>query len=276
MFKSALAPILATFDTVDGTPYKVIFKSGDDLRQDQLIIQLINLMDSLLKKVNLDLKLTPYRVLATSPLDGFVEFVPRSHTLTAILEKYDKDIGKFLSAHNNRPSDLANALDTFVKSCAGYCVITYILGIGDRHLENVLLTTSGHLFHIDFGWCFGRDPKPFPPPMKFSKEMVEAMGGADSIHYRDFRKAAVLAFNILRKHSHLILNLLNLMRDAHIPDLSVNQDLERVLLKVQDKFRLDLTEDQAELYILSLIDDSVSALFPLVIDKIHKWAMYWK
>jgi phosphatidylinositol 3-kinase len=39
---------------------------GDDLRQDQLVIQLITLMDKLLKKENLDLKLTPYRVLATS------------------------------------------------------------------------------------------------------------------------------------------------------------------------------------------------------------------
>jgi len=36
---------------------------------------MINLMDNLLKKVNLDLKLTPYRVLATSTSDGFVEFV---------------------------------------------------------------------------------------------------------------------------------------------------------------------------------------------------------
>ena len=30
----------------------------------------------------------------------------------------------------------------------------------------------GKLFHIDFGYILGRDPKPFPPPMKLSKEMV--------------------------------------------------------------------------------------------------------
>src|SRR4051812_45591417 len=114
---------------------------------------------------------------------------------------------------------MAKALDTFVKSTAGYCVITYILGIGDRHLENLLLTTQGHLFHIDFSFIFGRDPKPWPPPMKFCKEMVEAMGGAASPHYmfaifdvfvlcrsccssfslsRDFRRCAALAFSILR------------------------------------------------------------------------------
>lgn len=33
---------------------------------DQLILQLIQLMDELLKKENLDLKLTPYRAMATS------------------------------------------------------------------------------------------------------------------------------------------------------------------------------------------------------------------
>lgn len=47
-------------------PPQVMFKAGDDLRQDQLILQLITLMDRLLRKENLDLKLTPYNVLACS------------------------------------------------------------------------------------------------------------------------------------------------------------------------------------------------------------------
>jgi len=274
MFKSALAPLLVSFNTPDNLGYKVIFKTGDDLRQDQLIIQMVNLMDSLLKKVKLDLKLTPYRVLATSPDDGFVEYVPNSFTVTSILEKYDKDIRKFFSKFNARPHDLQRVLDTFVKSCAGYCVITYLLGIGDRHLDNVLITTSGHLFHIDFGYIFGRDPKPFPPPMKFCKEMVEAMGSSNSAHYRDFRKYCCLAFNILRQSAPLILNLLSLMGDANIPDLS--GDVDKNLLKVQEKFRLDLGDEEAEAFILSIIDESVSALFPQIAERIHKWALYWK
>jgi len=48
-----------------------------------------------------------------------------------------------------------------------------------RHLDNLLLRDDGRLFHVDFGFILGRDPKPFPPPMKLCKEMVEAMGGTE-------------------------------------------------------------------------------------------------
>lgn len=46
-----------------------------------------------------------------------------------------------------------------------------------RHLDNLLLCQDGRLFHIDFGFILGRDPKPFPPPMKLCREMVDVMGG---------------------------------------------------------------------------------------------------
>ena len=53
-------------------PPQVMFKLGDDLRQDQLILQLIMLMDRLLRRENLDLKLTPYNVLACSGNHGIM------------------------------------------------------------------------------------------------------------------------------------------------------------------------------------------------------------
>ena len=73
------------------------------------------------------------------------------------------------------------------------------LGVGDRHLDNLLLTPAGALFHIDFGYILGRDPKPLPPPMKLSREMVEAMGGVHSEHYHEFRKLCYTAFLHLRR-----------------------------------------------------------------------------
>lgn len=46
---------------------------------------------------------------------------------------------------------------------------------------------EGNLFHIDFGFIFGRDPKPLPPPFRFTRHMAEAMGGEDSEYYQRFK-----------------------------------------------------------------------------------------
>jgi len=44
----------------------VIYNKGDDLRQDQLVVQMISLMDRLLKREALDLRLTPYKSLLSA------------------------------------------------------------------------------------------------------------------------------------------------------------------------------------------------------------------
>ena len=79
--------------------------------------------------------------------------------------------------------------------------------------------------------CAGRDPKPFPPPMKLCKEMVDAMGGANAGPYRRFRSMACEAYNILRKNAGLILSLVHLMAGASITDIRL--DPEKALLKLQ-------------------------------------------
>jgi len=46
--------------------------------------------------------------------------------------------------------------DMFVKSMAVFSIVSYLLGIGDRHLENFLVnTTDGEVLGIDFGYSFG-------------------------------------------------------------------------------------------------------------------------
>lgn len=64
------------------------------------------------------------------------------------------------------------------------------------------------------------------------------------------------------------------MMDSNIPDISLEPEM--AVLKLQDKFRLDLSEDEAIQYFSTMINDSVSALFPQVMETIHKWAQYWR
>jgi len=276
LFKSQLMPACLTFSTVSGVDYMAIFKHGDDLRQDQLILQMISLMDRLLRRENLDLKLTPYRVLATSSRHGFVQYI-ESVSVREVSDTEGSILNFFRKYH---PSDsgpygiAADVMDSYIRSCAGYCVITYLLGVGDRHLDNLMLTKSGKLFHIDFGYILGRDPKPLPPPMKLSKEMVEAMGGVHSEHYQQFRKLCYTTFLHLRRHANLILNLFALMCDASVPDIALEPD--KTVRKVQDKFRLDLNDEEALRYMQNLIDVSATAVMAALVEHLHKIAQYWR
>lgn len=280
VFKSSLSPIMVTFKTISGSKYPIIFKTGDDLRQDQLVIQIITLMDQLLQKENLDLKLSPYKILATSTAAGASQFVP-SQTFAAISSKYRNNPALAYLKQQN-PDDRAylgvrkETLDTYVKSCAGYCVITYILGVGDRHLDNLLLAPDGHFFHADFGFILGRDPKPFAPAVKLSKEMVDAMGGSNppSEAYLHFKQYCFLAFTALRKSSNLILNLFSLMVHANIPDIKAEPD--KAVFKVKERFHLELSEEDAIRHLDGILEDSLSGIIPVVIDRLHDFVQAWR
>jgi len=141
VFKSNLFPLLLWFETIDSTDraseedvgegmavinpdYPIIFKNGDDLRQDQLVIQLFTLMDRLLRKENLDLRLSPYSVLATSTSEGMIQFVP-SKSLAAIVAEFGS-LQNYLRREHADDGALgsfgidAGVMDTFVRSCGGF------------------------------------------------------------------------------------------------------------------------------------------------------------
>lgn len=278
VLKSSLLPIVLNFTTTTDQRYPIIFKTGDDLRQDQLVIQIITLMDRLLRKENLDLKLTPYRILATSSSAGGFQFVP-SMSIAAACQKHKGSLLAYLRANN--PDNSASlgvkkeAMDTYIKSCAGYCVITYLLGVGDRHLDNLLLAPDGRFFHVDFGYILGRDPKPFAPQMKLCREMIEGMGGAQHENYLVFKEYSFTAWSTLRKSSNLLLNLFALMQGANIPDIKVER--EGSVRKVQERFWLDKGENEAMREFERLIEESMGDWKAGVIDWAHDFVQtYWR
>lgn len=128
-----------------------IFKRGDDVRQDMLVLQLIKQMDIWLKQESsdLDLQLTIYGVLAANMEIGILEMVPGCCTLSGIKEKHGT-ILKFLQCcgHMDSSNDLGvdqGVLEVFARSCAGWAVASYVLGIGDRHFDNILVQDTGRL-----------------------------------------------------------------------------------------------------------------------------------
>merc|ERR1739845_127761 len=103
------------------------------------------------------------------------------------------------------------------------------------------------------------------------KEMVEGMGGSNSPGYQSFKSKCCQAYKIMRRHAKLILNLLYLMTDSGIKDLS--GDPQFSLLKVEQKFQEMMDDEHAEKHFLSLIDESVTALFPVLMERVHRIAI---
>uniref|UniRef100_A0A8C2TJ21 Phosphatidylinositol 4,5-bisphosphate 3-kinase catalytic subunit delta isoform n=1 Tax=Coturnix japonica TaxID=93934 RepID=A0A8C2TJ21_COTJA len=257
---SKMKPLWIVFNNEEtgGGGVGIIFKNGDDLRQDMLTLQMIQLMDVLWKQEGLDLRMTPYGCLSTGDKTGLIEVVMHSDTIANIqLNKsnmaataaFNKDaLLNWLKSKN--PGDaLEQAIEEFTLSCAGYCVATYVLGIGDRHSDNIMIRETGQLFHIDFGHFLGN----FKTKFGINRERVPFILTYDFVHviqqgktnnsekFERFRGYCEKAYMILRRHGPLFLHLFALMKAAGLPELSCSKDIQYL----KDSLALGKTDEEA-------------------------------
>uniref|UniRef100_A0A8C2ZW33 Phosphatidylinositol-4,5-bisphosphate 3-kinase, catalytic subunit gamma n=1 Tax=Cyclopterus lumpus TaxID=8103 RepID=A0A8C2ZW33_CYCLU len=162
--------------TLSRDPIGIIFKDGDDLRQDMLILQILLIMESIWETETLDLCLLPYGCISTGNRIGMIEIVKDATTIANIQQSVvgstgafkDEILSQWLRDKCVSEDKFQQAVERFLYSCGGYCVATYVLGIGDRHNDNIMITESGNLFHIDFGHILGN----YKSFMGISKEWV--------------------------------------------------------------------------------------------------------
>ena len=178
--------------------YYLLYKF-EDIRQDQIVVKTIRLMDIVLKQELIDTPIITYHVLPTSSRSGLIEIIPNCQTLFEIQKQFT--IFNYILENNRDKALSADALrQRFLRSCAAYCVMTFLLGVGDRHLDNIMVTKSGYLFHIDYGFIIGSDPKPMnKPTMRITQDMVDAIGGSQSQYYQDFIELSHKIHDCLRR-----------------------------------------------------------------------------
>ena len=124
-----------------------------------------------------------------------------------------------------------------------------------------MIDNKGRFFHIDFGYILGRDPKPYPTPLKLCQEMADCMGGKDSKRYEEFKQKCVNTYWALRHNVKLIVNKFYLMKDSGISELN---NIE-ILKKLQDKFSQGFNKQQTSNSLFSNLEESINALMPLLI-----------
>lgn len=261
-------PLWLVFENADptGKPIYVIFKSGDDLRQDMLTLQMISIMDKLWQQENLDLRMLPYGCISTGNEIGMIEVVLNAETVSNIQQAYggstaafrDTPLQEWIRAQHKDDEDYEKAVETFTLSCAGYCVATYILGIGDRHNDNIMVTKSGHLFHIDFGHFLGNIKRKFGikrerAPFVLTPDFVYVMGTKNSERFARFQELCCQAYLILRRNAYMFINLFAMMLSTGIPELKSTEDI----YYLRDALCLDKTEEEAAQEFRNLIFESL-------------------
>uniref|UniRef100_A0A672QJE7 Phosphatidylinositol-4-phosphate 3-kinase catalytic subunit type 2 alpha n=1 Tax=Sinocyclocheilus grahami TaxID=75366 RepID=A0A672QJE7_SINGR len=196
--------------------------------------------------------------------------VPSSETLRKIQVEYgvtgsfkDKPLAEWLRKYNPAEDEYEKASENFIYTCAGCCVATYILGICDRHNDNIMLRSTGHMFHIDFGKFLGhaqmigsfkRDRAPFV----LTSDMAYVINGGErpTSRFQLFVDLCSQAYNLIRKHSNLFLNLLSLMTQSGLPELTGVQDLKYVY----DALQPQTTDAEATIFFTRLIESSLGSV----------------
>ncbi|KAH7105864.1 hypothetical protein BKA62DRAFT_809018 [Auriculariales sp. MPI-PUGE-AT-0066] len=113
----------------------------------------------------------------------------------------------------------------FSRTCAVMSIIGAMLGLGDRHSENILLdTVSGDLIHVDFNCLFDKGKlleQAEKVPFRLTHNIVDALGvtGVEGV----FRTTCEIVMELLRDYNDCLMNVL----DAFVHDPLVEWEDEK-------------------------------------------------
>ncbi|KAE9410202.1 hypothetical protein BT96DRAFT_913020 [Gymnopus androsaceus JB14] len=117
---------------------------------------------------------------------------------------------------------------TYARTAAVMSMVGFILGLGDRHCENVLLDeNTGDLIHVDFNCLFEKGKNMETPervPFRLTQNLVDALGvtGVEGV----FRTACEVTMQLLRDNKDSLMSVL----DAFIHDPLVEWEEEKLKL----------------------------------------------
>mmetsp|Transcript_23302 Transcript_23302/g.66285 ORF Transcript_23302/g.66285 Transcript_23302/m.66285 type:complete len:886 (-) Transcript_23302:64-2721(-) len=238
----------------------VVVKGGDDLRQELLASQVIKQFSAIFKEAGLPLWLYEAEVLVANSSSGFMECFHDTMSVNGIKKHFPgQSLAEiFQVAFADR---LFQAKQNFIESYAAYSLVVWFLQVKDRHNDNLLMMSTGHVVHLDFGFMLSNSPGGNigfeSSPFKLTQEFLDVMDGECSDQYEYFRTLVIRGFLEARKHvDRIILPVRMLLTGSKLP--CFREGPEAVLQSLHDRFFVNLTEAACIEKIAELIDTSVN------------------
>lgn len=258
-FASSSRPLMVTCTLGDHSTLDILIKN-EDLRTDRLAM----LVGYWISKLNTDVYVHAYDVFPISESMGCLVMIPNASTL------YDIRKSTTLLNHimeSNSAKTVSSLRERVVSSCAGACLLAFTVGLGDRHLENILVSNTGLLGHVDFGYILGDDPKRISVPMRITEDMVEAMGGKYSDSFVSFVQRTQNGYETMRLHSSLWYHLLS--AEFFIFN-HTSRPWKRIRDHVLDRFIPGELDEEASLHIQKIVEHaSQDSYVQMAADLIH-------
>ena len=237
-------PIFLTCWTEKNKRLEFILK-GEDVRSDRLAMT-IGYWINTFAQAHVQI----YDVFPLSQNVGIVTMIPDASTLYDVKHRKNISLLNFI-LQNNLQVHIHKIRQRIVSSVAGASLLAFTMGLGDRHLDNILVTKSGLLVHVDFGYILGDDPKLAYTHMRLTEDMIDAMGGRHSQTFAHFQRVAQKAYEALRPHTSFWYHLLSaeyfIFKDH-------NRHWKQIRNHVLDRFVPGEWNDEASLQIEAVVD----------------------
>ncbi|CAH1773493.1 unnamed protein product [Owenia fusiformis] len=253
----------------------VIIKCGDDLRQELIAYQVLQQLKNIWQMEHVPLWIRPYNIVVTSSDSGIIEAIVNAVSLHQIKKNSKMSLLNYFIHEYGPPNseEFLEAQRNFVQSCAGYCMVCYLMQVKDRHNGNILLDAEGHMIHIDFGFILSSSPGKNmgfeSASFKLTQEFVEVMGGEGSDMFEYFKILLLQGFVSSRKHMDKILPLVEIMQmGSTLPCFSKGVTTIR---SMRDRFHLNLTEEQLQLLVDQMVEGSINSLTTKLYDGFQYW-----
>uniref|UniRef100_A0A7S2RYB8 PI3K/PI4K catalytic domain-containing protein n=1 Tax=Mucochytrium quahogii TaxID=96639 RepID=A0A7S2RYB8_9STRA len=265
---------------------QLIAKSNDDLRQEVFIMQLIQFLHDIWADKGLALQCNPYRIMSTSQTCGLIEVVSDSNSIDGV--KKDNDLKPMVEIFKQlfpETHQFEQAQKNYVESMAAYSLITYILGIKDRHNGNIMLNLkTGAITHIDFGFVLGMAPGKDKikhtnfsmerAAFKLTPELVDVMGGKKSDNWKYFNKLLCDGLLEARRHADTLVTLAEIMGyKSKLP--CFNQPgggTTRVVRELKERLMVDLTDSMVVAKMNKLANKASTSRGSIIYEKFQRFS----